>query len=203
MIVAVESNFVLQLAFEQEEGTEARSILELAEGGRVRLAIPACALFEPYETLVRRHKNRDRLLDEFQREINELARSNAFSSLGSTSRSVTGTLASSAALEANALDDTIDRIARVATVIPLSGDIITAATVFRRLVYDFSAPDAIVFASIHHYLQAQDGQPKVFTTKDARGFMKPEVREHLASYSCRVIPSFADTLGYVQNQLAI
>jgi hypothetical protein len=34
MIVAVESNFVLQLAFEQEEGTEARSILGLAERAR-------------------------------------------------------------------------------------------------------------------------------------------------------------------------
>jgi hypothetical protein len=166
------------------------------------LVIPACALFEPYETLVRRHRKRDRLLDEFQREINELARSSAFSALGDTSRSVTGTIVGSAALEANALDDTIDRIARAATVIPLTGDIVTAATVYRRLVYDFTPPDAIVFASIDSYLQSQDNQPKIFTTKDARGFMKPEVREHLANYSCRVIPSFADTLGYIQNHLA-
>lgn len=67
MIVAAESNFVLQLALEQEEGVAARSILDLAASGQIRLVIPACALFEPYETMVRRHRRRDRLLDEFQR----------------------------------------------------------------------------------------------------------------------------------------
>jgi predicted nucleic acid-binding protein len=201
MIVAAESNFLLQLAFEQEEGGEARSIFDLAESGQIRLVIPACALFEPYETLVRRHKKRDRLLDEFQREINELARSSAFSGLANTSRSVADTIAGSATIEANALDDTIDRIARVATVIPLTGDIVTAAAGYRQRVYDFTPPDAIVFASIDRYLQSEDRRPKVFTTKDATGFMKPEIREHLGNYNCRVIPKFADTLGYVRDRL--
>jgi len=51
------------------------------------------------------------------------------------------------------------------------------------------------------YLQSQDTQPKVFTTKDAAGFMKSQIREHLESYNCRVIPRFADTLGYVRHHL--
>ena len=55
-LVAAESNFVLHLALEQEEGAEARSILDLAASGQIRLVIPACALFEPYEPLFRRHR---------------------------------------------------------------------------------------------------------------------------------------------------
>src|SRR5262245_6794909 len=99
MIVAVETNFVLQLALEQEEGAEARSMLNLAARGQIRLVIPACALFEPYETLERRHRKRDRLLGEFRREISELARCNAFSEVCDTSRSVVGSMAGSITLE--------------------------------------------------------------------------------------------------------
>lgn len=201
MIVAAESNFVLQLALDQEEGAKARSILDLAADSQIRLVIPACALFEPYGTLVRRHKRRDKLLNEFKREVNELARSNSFSGLGDTSGPVTRIISGSVALEASALDDAIDRVARVATVIPLTSDIVTAATTYRRRAYDFTPPDAIIFASIDNYLQSQDDCPKVFTTRDEMAFMEAEIRKHLGTYNCRVIPKFADTLGYVQNYL--
>lgn len=84
----------------------------------------------------------------------------------------------------------------------LTSDIVTAAAGYRYRVYELTAPDAIVFSSIDQYLQSQDDSPKIFTTKDAAGFMKPELREHLGNYNCRVIPKFADTLGYVRNGLA-
>lgn len=202
MIVAAESNFVLQLALEQEEGAAARSILDLAANGEIRLVIPACALFEPYETLIRRRRKRGRLVAEFRREVNELARSNAFSELADSCRSVTDTIDGSAVTEANALDDAIDRIARVAIVLPLTSPIVTAATAYRRLDYDLTPPDAIIFASIDDYLRSQDHRAKVFTTKDAAGFMKREIRDHLGNYNCRLIPKFVDTLGYVQSHLA-
>ena len=201
MIVAAESNFVLQHALDQEEGAKARSILDLAANAQIRLVIPACALFEPYETLVRRHGNRHRLLNEFLREIQELSRSSAFSGLPDMAGSVADTVAGSTRIEAGALDDTIDRIARVATVIPLTSEIVTAATTYRRLVCHLTRPDAIIFASIDNYLRSQGNQLKVFTTKDATGFMNAQIREHLGSYNCRVIPRFADTLGYVQSHL--
>jgi hypothetical protein len=58
MIVAVESNFVLQLALKQEESAAAQEVLDLAVAHQIQLAIPACALFEPYGTLFRRHRDR-------------------------------------------------------------------------------------------------------------------------------------------------
>lgn len=201
MIVAAESNFVLHLALGQEEGADARSILDLAANRQIRLVIPACALFEPYETLIRRHRKRDRVVGEFEREIDELLRSSAYSGVREISRSVADTIAGSGPIEAKALDDTIDHISRVATIIPLTGAIVTAATSYRQLALDLTAPDAIVFASIDNYLQSQDERPKVFTTTDAAGFMQWEIRERLGNYNCRVIPKFADTLGYVRHHL--
>jgi hypothetical protein len=56
MIVLGESNLVLELAFQQEEGDDADLIVRMAEEKRIALVIPACALFEPYETPVcKRH----------------------------------------------------------------------------------------------------------------------------------------------------
>jgi hypothetical protein len=203
MIVAAESNFVIQLAFSQEEGGAAQAMLELAEDKKIELAIPACALFEPYQTIFRRHKKRDDLLEAFQREIKELARSSAFSDLGNASKAVTSTMAESAAIEAVDLDNAIDRVARTATIIPLTAEIVIAATTLRQLVFDLTPPDAIVFASIDSYLSSQEKGPKVFTTTNAKDFLTPEIRAHVAAYDCRVIPSFSDALAHIRNHLAL
>lgn len=58
MIVYCESNFVLELAYEQSEATYCQQLLAAAKEGRIDLAIPAYSLTEPYETLVRRSKQR-------------------------------------------------------------------------------------------------------------------------------------------------
>ena len=57
MIVVVESNFVIEFAFRQAEFAAAHQLMILAERGVIELVVPACALFEPYETLVRAENN--------------------------------------------------------------------------------------------------------------------------------------------------
>ena len=59
MIISIESNFVLDLAFRQAEVAHVEQLIELAAMGRIKPAIPGCALFEPFETLVRRRKERN------------------------------------------------------------------------------------------------------------------------------------------------
>jgi predicted nucleic acid-binding protein len=53
VIVFIESNYVLELAFLQAEENEALKLLELAERKLIRLVIPAYALVEPLEKLKR------------------------------------------------------------------------------------------------------------------------------------------------------
>ena len=60
MNVYVESNFVLELALLQEQSASGEAILRLGEEHRVHLVVPAYALVEPYETLARRHKQREK-----------------------------------------------------------------------------------------------------------------------------------------------
>lgn len=47
MIIYAESNFVLELAFRQEDCDSCEDILKLAEAGKIELLLPAYCLGEP------------------------------------------------------------------------------------------------------------------------------------------------------------
>ena len=66
MIVYVESNFVLELAFRQEDCESSDNILQLAEAGKIELMLPAYFLGEPYERLVRRDSNGATFIASYQ-----------------------------------------------------------------------------------------------------------------------------------------
>jgi len=78
VIVYIESNFVLELALVQEDSTSCEAILQLAETGAIMLAVPAFSLGEPYETLVRRHRERRLLAGALAGEMTQLRRSTAY-----------------------------------------------------------------------------------------------------------------------------
>ncbi len=67
MIVYVESNFVLELAFLQEEYESCLELLHLAESEAIHLVLPAFSVGEPYEVWVRRSKQRRELRDQLRR----------------------------------------------------------------------------------------------------------------------------------------
>jgi len=56
--IYVETNFVLELAFEQEQCSSCNQILQLCEAGRANLVVPAYSLAEPHEKLSRQAKSR-------------------------------------------------------------------------------------------------------------------------------------------------
>ena len=69
MIVLAESNFVLELALRQEQFEHAQRILGLAEEKHLRLVVPACSLTEPYQTLIRRRRERKEFSRKLQDEL--------------------------------------------------------------------------------------------------------------------------------------
>jgi len=78
MIVYVESNFVLELTFLQEEYESCLELLRLAESQDIHLVLPAFSIGEPYETLERRSKQRQALSKQLRTAIDELARSRPY-----------------------------------------------------------------------------------------------------------------------------
>ena len=74
MNVFVETNFVLELAFEQEQSKNCLDILDLCLSNQINLNIPAFCLTEPLEKLHRQSLNRENLQTELNKEITQLRR---------------------------------------------------------------------------------------------------------------------------------
>src|SRR5947208_14400423 len=151
MIVLVESNFVIEFAQRQSEIADADRIVSLAENREIELAIPACALFEPYETLVRRRKQRTETVRKLSDEIAQRGRSQQFADLPATSQAISRVLSGAAEVEHRALDDALVRLASCATVIPLSGTMLKSSLDARRR-FSLQPQDSIVFTSVEHFL---------------------------------------------------
>lgn len=75
MIVYVESNFVLELALEQEQWAAANAILALAEQRKIKLAFPGFVLSEPFEQIARERRERNSLYNSLLKSLAYLQRS--------------------------------------------------------------------------------------------------------------------------------
>ncbi len=197
MIVLVESNFVLELAFRQRDVADAERLMDLAAQGRIRLAIPGCALFEPFETLIRRRKERRDILRDFRREVLQLSRSQHFSDLSDTSEAVAATFAKSVETEAAGLDNAISRILECADVIPLTKEVMEHSIRIRNQ-FEFEPQDAIVFASVDLYLSERGKAESVFANKNSADFA--DVEERLGELNCKLISTFANAADMIEHR---
>jgi predicted nucleic acid-binding protein len=196
MIVYVESNFVLELAFLRAEHESCQSIIELAEADLIRFVLPAYSVGEPYEAWVRRAKNRRELHARFLQEIKELSRSE----LMHDAHEITNTLIHSIEDEKRKLDEVLSTILTFAEIVSIGVDIIHAAIDFQNTL-NLSPQDSITYASDLHHLASAPPDVKCFLTKNSKDFANPSVIEQLATHDCRLLTRFENGLGYIQSRL--
>ena len=145
MKVYVESNFVLDLTLLQEQHTSCEGILRLCESAGIQLAIPAYSLVEPYETLIRNHKQRKEIKADLDKQIGQIARTAGYSQRLRGFQNLTALLIDSAHEEAKGLELVRARLLKIAEIIPLEADILVAAMRYQR-EHDLSPQDAVVYA---------------------------------------------------------
>lgn len=78
MNIYVETNFVLELVFQQEQLESCEQILQLCEAGRANLVIPAYSLAEPQEKLSRQANSRRDLQKVLNAELRQLSRTSSY-----------------------------------------------------------------------------------------------------------------------------
>lgn len=200
MNVYVESNFVLELAYLQEECECCSELLGLADSHNIQLVLPAFSIGEPYEALVRRSRQRRELRDQLDRTIRELSRSRPYQGTTDEFQELTKILFTSGEEEKRRLDDILERILQIADVIPVGSNIIRAATTLQRS-RDLSPQDAIVYASVLDHLASAPEAIRCFINRNSKDFLNPDIENELAAHNCRLLTRFADGLGYVQHQL--
>jgi predicted nucleic acid-binding protein len=199
VIVYVETNFLLELAYLQERCESCRAILELARGGAITLALPAVSAAEARATWSRRAADRREFHTALQKHIREISRSEPFRGLVDQSRDVLTALIAGAEESGNRLELAIEAFGVDATMIPLTGEIVRIARRY-ELAYSLTPQDAVVLASVRCHAETHAGQ-KVVVSQDAKGFAHPTVYDELAAVECKVLVNFDDALAYVRNAL--
>ncbi len=199
MIVYIESNFVLELALQQEQAAPAEAIVLLAEQGAIDLVIPGFAVSEPLTTLLHYGDQRRTVIDAVEKEIVQLRRAPRHHAL---IRDLNGIIESLTKIEdddTEALNQTLDRLLHAGRVAELDGPTFRQARLYSDR-YELRPKDATIYATIVADLAQQPAeQPKCFTSRDAKAFLDPSIKTELASYNCRVITSFDQALSYIQS----
>jgi predicted nucleic acid-binding protein len=196
--VFVETNFVLEVALEQQDSQSCERILELASSGAIRLVLPAYSLVEPYETLTRRHRDRESLRKQIVGELKQLARSAPLAQRVATSQDVVKLLAESAEHETRQIEMVRARVLSLAEVLPLTNVVINRAADCQTK-YDLSPQDAVVYASIRASLDADHTAESIFISRNPADFRNPDLRQDLASVQCKYFSSFAIAAQFIEH----
>ncbi len=200
MNIYVETNFVLELVFQQEQAASCEQILHLCEAGAVSLVLPAYSLAEPHEKLTRQASNRKDLQQVLEAELRQLVRTASYATRINSIQDIASLLVQSNEEEKQRFTQYRDRLLRSAEIIPLTLDILTVAAAY-EVPYDLKPQDALVYASVIAHLRQQQPANSCFLNKNTRDFDNPDIVDELNQHHCRMIPRFDHGYSFIQAQL--
>ncbi|HEY8746892.1 MAG TPA: hypothetical protein VIM11_02880 [Tepidisphaeraceae bacterium] len=200
MIVYVESNFCLELAFQQEEEAQAEEILQLAEGGRLELVFPQFAVSEPFSTLNRYDNERGRFLTDLNKQLSQLNRSVPHQGIVAGTQPLVATLTRIGQDQTNRLETVVARMLRSGRTISLTAPLFADAQRLEGL-YALSPQDAIVGASVLGDLQAQKADPDshAFLSRNSKDFNP--MKAAFGAVGCRYLSKFRDGLQFIGSKI--
>ncbi|MCC2961135.1 PIN domain-containing protein [Massilia sp. IC2-278] len=199
MIVYIESNFILELALLQEEGASCEAILHLAETAAIKIAVPAFSLGEPYETLVRRHRERRALAGALASELTQLRRSASYKESVKDADAMATILTESGRQESERLNSVLLRLANIAVILPNDRPVMHLALTSQQSL-NLSPQDSIVYASVHQHASTETDE-KCFINKNVKDFLIPEIAAEFSAYNCKLLGKFSTGLGYIRSRL--
>jgi predicted nucleic acid-binding protein len=200
MNVYVESNFVLEQAFEQEQCESCEQLIRLASNGAIRLIVPAFSLAEAHMAMMRKTNERNKMIAELQRHLSEIGRSKHHREAPENIGDLTGVLIKSAERERAGLERAVSRMLEAAYVIPLGAEILGMASGIQGGL-DMSAQDSIVLASIVSHLRETKPLESCHLNRNTKDFDDPIVRDILDEYGCKFFARFDEGVRYIEPRL--
>lgn len=200
MRIYVESNFILELALLQEQSSSCEDILDLCEAERAQLVLPAYSLAEPYETLIRRHKQRKRMKGALDAELYQIARTSSYSDSLRGFRDLTELLLFATEDETRRLEEVRSRLIKIANVIPLDVSVLSRSRE-HQITYKLSPQDALIYSSILVHLQQKEYVNSCFLNRNMRDFEDDNIIKELASHNCKMLPRFDSGYQFILNQV--
>jgi hypothetical protein len=202
VLVYVETNFILELAYVQETSRNCEQLLRWAEAGDLALAVPAFSAIEARTSWQANVKRRNRLLSDVRSELRQLSRSRPLETVAEESKAFVASLIDSAQTDRTRLEVAVATLLTCATIIPVTTDIITSALRYEAELA-LSAQDATVYASVVRHLSTAEEKDveRLFVTTNANDFAVPNIEDELARHNCKLLTGFDSAEGYVGSRL--
>jgi predicted nucleic acid-binding protein len=198
--IYVETNFVLEIAFEQEQYPSCEKILKLCETDQAQLIIPAYSLAEPHEKLVRQARSRQELQLSLDKELRQLSRKSSYASRIKNIQSISSLIVQSSEEEQHRFIQCRERLLQIGEIVSLTTDVLIAAADCEN-IYDLSPQDAIVYASVIDHLRLHQPRQACFLNRNSKDFDTPEIVNELNQLNCRMIPRFDHGYSFLKSQL--
>lgn len=198
MNVFVESNFVLELAFRQEEYEFCTRIWQAAGPTTFALHLPQYALTEVFQTLRARREQRDDarsyLLDEISQHRRE-AESDG-DAMDSLTAALNDLLLTRRQAQTQQLYTITAKLAESATTIPLTPTIIQEAYE-KAGQHGLASQDSLVYASVLAGLRVllPSGVDSLFVSRNKKDFGKAAIVEELLALNCKYVTGFQAAAG--------
>ena len=198
MNIYVETNFVLELAFEQEQCLSCEQILKFCEAKKARLILPAYSLAEPYEKLNRQARERRKLQQSLNKELGQLLRTTTYANRIKSIQDIASLMVQSNEEEWQRFVGYRERLLEIGTIIALTAEVLMEATSC-EVTYDLEPQDAIIFASVISHLKQSKPQQACFLNRNSKDFDSPDIIEELNQFNCRMISRFDRGWHFIQS----
>jgi predicted nucleic acid-binding protein len=198
--VYVETNFILELTFEQEQYSSCEQVLLLCETEKARIIIPAYSLAEPHEKLNRQARPRRELQQSLNAELRQLSRSGSYKNRISSLQNIGSLITQSNEEEQSRFSSYRQRLLSTGEVIALNPNVLLQAASYETN-YTLSPQDAIVYASVLEHLRLNQPQQSCFLNRNSKDFGNPDIVDELAQLNCRMIPRFDHGYQFIRSVL--
>jgi len=202
VIVYIESNFILEMALEQEQSPSAETVLKLAESDKIELAFPSFALSEPFAAVMHRDRERSVLHQSLTMTLRQLQRSEPHKQTVLDLQPLLVILKDAVTGEFDQLHSTVARLLKVGIPIELNESTLEQAKNYQKQ-FSLKPQDSIIYSTVIADMQRRPLEEiKCFLSRDKEAFStNPGIRSELASYNGRYIGNFAQGLSFIQNAL--
>lgn len=201
MKIYIETNFVLELTFEQEQCKSCESILEACEAKDVELIIPAYSLAEPHEKLIRQARDRRGLRQSLEIELRQLSRNSSYRQRIQSIQDISSLILQSNEEEKQRFSYYRERILEAGNIISLTSEILCQAALY-EVDCNLSPQDALVYASVMSHLENDSQKVSCFLNRNFKDFDSPDITEVLKSLNCVMIPNFNNGYKFIQSRLS-
>ncbi|WP_324715284.1 hypothetical protein U7230_07780 [Carboxydochorda subterranea] len=199
MIVYIESNFVLELVFDQAQRAFAEHILGFVEQGGASLRLPAFTLLEPFYRVTSQVKRRSELRRLLEQERKHLARA---TDEGGRAAEASVAQAIRALDEANLTEYerlyiTLDRTLACAQILTVTHSVYLRARRYQD-EYDLEYPDAVIAASVIEDLEHHQDEA-AFLCRDS-ALTDSMVRAEFDRRHCVLLTNFERAAHFVTGR---